>query len=40
MNKNAQGEIKKYKARLGTKEYKQKVGIDYDEVSILLLEHK
>ncbi|KAG6506377.1 hypothetical protein ZIOFF_031700 [Zingiber officinale] len=32
VKKNAQGEIEKYKARLVTKGYKQKVDIDYEEV--------
>jgi Reverse transcriptase (RNA-dependent DNA polymerase) len=29
---NAQSELERYKARLIVKGYKQKIGIDYDEV--------
>lgn len=32
INKNVQDQVKKYKARLVTKGYKQKSSIDYDEV--------
>lgn len=35
-NKNAKGEVKRYKVRLVVKNYSQKLGIDYDEVFALV----